>query len=314
MAIARSIQPDTPVIASTLPAEAAGWIVQKHAGLASAVKEAPATPEARAHPPLSPLEGGQRGVCPAGERPGWTGIKPILRKRKVLKSAVFLKRAVLRFALLLALCTAAAAQEAPPAYVRAAGEATVRAVPAHVEFHLQRAVQADTTEAALDAVLPFEDKLREALVDWKTRPANLEVSAPAVTGLTARVAEVSARLRFPMAGYASPDDGVRNFGKLCDEIRKLAEMLECGVTGPLLLAGDPDELERTAIIAAAEKAFPHANAIAGVLESSVYAVENVEVVSVEHNAPRDFYAVEPNLRQVSCTAKVSVLYSLLGRP
>ena len=67
-------------------------------------KEAPATPEAREHPPLSPLEpgntplyppsrGGQRGVFPAGkwlERPG---IKPIPWKIKLLICSVFLRSA-----------------------------------------------------------------------------------------------------------------------------------------------------------------------------------------------------------------------------
>jgi uncharacterized protein YggE len=221
----------------------------------------------------------------------------------------------MRFRILLcgvagALCLPLVAQEALVSRLETLGQATVYAPPTHVEFWLHFQARDASTELAMDAVQAFEGKLHEAVTAAELRPSSSEIAAPTVPDVRDNRVVVSAVLRFSMIPLAHPDTGPGEFARLCDKMRALARELECEVTGPVLDTTERNTLQQAALNAAAETAYPAAEALSRTLNTNVWAVENVQVLEVLWNEPLEFQGLEPTLRQMSCTAKVRVTYAL----
>ncbi len=205
-------------------------------------------------------------------------------------------------------------QTLPAPMVVSPGEATVYGTPAYADFWLHFESKDADVERAIAGANSFGGDVQRLMTEEELRASEFEVSAPAVIALAENTAKVSARLRFTLTNYTKPEEGPRQFGRLCDTIKRIAEALECEAEGPVLGTTESEELARSAVAAAVEQAYPKADAVAGILKSTVYAVDTIEIGDVTFNQALDTRWEEPNLRQISCSARVKVTYTLASQP
>jgi uncharacterized protein YggE len=208
---------------------------------------------------------------------------------------------------------AAAQPLAPAPVIESTGESTVYAAPTFVDFRLEKSVREDTMESAMAAIAGFEAQLRGMVAERDLRPLEAEVAAPSIFDINDKSVRVTARLRFPMTGFVTPETGPRQFAVLCDKIVKLGADLPCLVYGPFLDTQDRESMIRSAVAAATETAYPQADAVAGSLRSAILAVDSVRVIDIAWNQPPAGKPLDINLRQISCTAKVTVLYTVTNQ-
>ncbi len=197
--------------------------------------------------------------------------------------------------------------------VESTGKATVYAPPATVSFWLHRTAREASMEGSMARAQALEKEVRAALTENELSPLLVEAIAPAVIHLTDNMVIASLHLQFSMTPYASPRSGPGQFARLCALVANMAKALECEAQGPLLEAGDESAMIKAATIQATENAYLPASGVAQALKSTIYAVDTVVVDEVRWNKPLRSEAVEPNLRQVSCTVTVRVTYSLGSR-
>lgn len=242
-----------------------------------------------------------------------------------------MKRALILLAISVA-PFAAPAQEPITSYVTATGEATVFAPPTHVTFHVKfsaalpepaaeaeetpkegtaeapaPAAPEDPTNAAVVARLnQATSDLRKALNDLDLHPVEFEATVPTVRAANTREVACVARLRFSLSGFSSPDTGPAQFADLCDKLTLVAQRGGATLQGPAFEVEDKESLQRNAVTQATTNAFPIGDAIALALSSRIDYVETVKVAELKI----DENDTEPNLKQLSCTAKVEVTYAV----
>lgn len=212
----------------------------------------------------------------------------------------------------------ALAQGGPAPIVENTGQATVYGVPSYAEFWLHFEASGETLEAAMAMAGAFGENLQKQLLQAELQPGESGIDAPGIPpGQTEdgdKVVLISAWLRFPFAPFSKPEVGLIQFARLCDKVYSLGRALDCRVSGPHLETADKESLARAAVTAATENAYSAAEAIAGVLRSAVFAVDSVQILDIEYNRPLDTQTYEPNFKQVSCTARVRVVYTLTVQP
>lgn len=232
------------------------------------------------------------------------------------------------------------AQDGAVSYVEADGEATIFAPPTHVEFlatfGAQETVAAEkpaegaaaeksaekaaapadgasagvTNASATAAVDEAVRAFRKALNEFDVHPVDFEVSTPTVRNAAKAEASATARMRFSLAGFSNPDTGPAQFAELCDKLAALAKGNHAVLAGPEFEVEDKETVQRSAVTQAIANAYPIADALALALSSRISAVEVAKVTEITWNKPLRETAIEPNLKQVSCTAKVHVTYNV----
>ncbi len=215
--------------------------------------------------------------------------------------------------LLAAAVVPAAAQTASTPVIANTGEATVYAHPIYADFWLHLDTTGDTMETAMAASEDFPARLRDLLQAKDLHVSDFEVTHPAIMSLDDNRVRTSARLRFPMGSFAKPDTGPKMYGRLCDTVRGVAQTLNCDLVGPLLEPGDRAEVRKSAISAATENAYAPAAAVATALKSEIFAVDSVEILEIRWNMPEETGVPGENIRQVSCIARVRVVYQVSGK-
>lgn len=237
-----------------------------------------------------------------------------------------------RALLLLATVSAAfcvPAQEPITSYVTATGEATVFAPPTHVTFHVKfsatlpapeaadtpkegaadvapAAPETATNAAVVDRLNQATSDLRKALNDLDLHPVEFKATVPTVRAANTREVACVARLRFSLSGFSSPDTGPSQFADLCDKLALVAQRGGATLQGPAFEVDDKESLQRNAVTQATTNAYPIGDAIALALTSRIDYVETVKVIELK----LDENDTEPNLKQLSCTAKVEVTYAV----
>ena len=211
-------------------------------------------------------------------------------------------------ALLLAL--PALAQQAPTPAVETLGQATVYTVPTFADFWIHFAGTGDDLPAAMEAALKFQANFRERMLADKLTPVQADYAPPAIPSTMEARVPVSIFLRFGLGAFSTSEEGASAFAALCQSIASLSSSLGGTAMGPMLDTTDRDTVINSAITAATENAYSAADAVARALNSAVQAVEVVQVLEASWSQPLESQAVEPNLRQLSCTAKVRVTYML----
>jgi len=205
------------------------------------------------------------------------------------------------------------AQELQPPYVESTGEATVYGIPTHADFWFQARRTAATLAEAMTAAQQFESQVRARLTESELKPTEFEVTTPAVGALGSDQRDsvfVAARLRFPLSAYQNNEEGPQQFAQVCDKLKALATTVDAELEGPSILTANQKPLLQTAVAAAAENAYPAAEALAGTLKNSIYAVDSMQIEEVVWNQPRDGVNAEPTIRQISCMVRVRALYVL----
>jgi len=203
----------------------------------------------------------------------------------------------------------AVGQEVPLSLIESEGVATVDALPGHVDFWLHRRAEADTLSLATKDALELHDELREQLQTRNLKHMDLMFSDVAIPNLEPKVAHVSARIRFNATSFSTAEDGPQEFAALCDTIIELAAALKCTAEGPILGVTDADAVEEAAIARAIEKAYPAGKAAAQTMNGQVVAVDKVTILGTEWNASPDTKATQPDIRSMTCTTQVKVVYA-----
>jgi hypothetical protein len=194
------------------------------------------------------------------------------------------------------------------------GEGTAYIVPSHVEFWIHCKEESHPIELAMTQAVDFREDLEKQLEREKIAPLEVEHLSPAVTDMDTGEVRVSSRLRFSMSKFTQHDAGAMLFADLCDTLKTIAANLNARVDEPVLLSSKENNLAQQAVVIATENALDLANAVAETLLTSVYSVEEVEILGLTWNKTPRFKGVEPNIRQIACTARVKVTYAVVGQP
>jgi uncharacterized protein YggE len=206
------------------------------------------------------------------------------------------------------------AQEVSVTLIESTGVGTVYAVPTHVHFWVHRELEGEKVEEAAARAEALVSELRVAIEATELPRAVLEASAPAVTELSKRRVLSSVSVRFPLQQYTEAEKAARTFGALCDTMLEVARTVEGTLSGPVLEAEDRDTLVNQAVLLATENAYPAAAAAAEALKSGFYSVDSVRIDAITWNETPGSEALEPNLRRVSCTASLRVVYAVTPKP
>ena len=205
----------------------------------------------------------------------------------------------------------ARAQEVPVSTIETEGMAVVDTLPTYVEFWLHVSTSGESATEAVEAALRFEPALRKELQTREMTPSELSFTGIAIPDVGTKEANVSARLRFSASTFtATEDEGARQFAQLCDKIIALIGAFQhAKLEGPALGLADMQTIEDSAIARATEKAYPAAKAAALIMNGQIIAVDKVVVETVVWNKAPGVNATQPDIRRVSCTAKVRVTYT-----
>lgn len=231
------------------------------------------------------------------------------------------------------------AQEPVTTYVETDGEATILTAPTHVEFLVTfdaaLASAAAPAESKVDPAAPADPAgataaapaaetansltagvdeairaFRKGLNDMDLHPVEFEITPPTIRPGLASLVTATARMRFSLAGFSNPDTGPGQFADLYDKLVLLSNASRGSLSAPSFEVDDKESIVRSAVTQATTNAYPTGDAIALALSGRIDSVEAVKVSEVIWNRKVNDVAIEPNLRQVSCTAKVHVTYAV----
>ncbi len=191
------------------------------------------------------------------------------------------------------------------------GEATVTAPPSSMLFYMKYASEADTFEAAARTMKAFQERLEALLAEYELRPAKMTLLSPNVPDVNTVSFQETVQLLFSIPAMSDKEERMLRFAQHCDKMRQLANALPCELVGPELKVEDEEALMRAAVTAAAEQAYPAGEAMANATRSIISSVEAVHVDSISTNSATSPISERSNLAQVSCTAKVRIVYTTL---
>ncbi|NIA16622.1 MAG: hypothetical protein GWP08_21435 [Nitrospiraceae bacterium] len=206
------------------------------------------------------------------------------------------------------LVTAAATAQQTPV-IECESAATVDAMPTFVDFYLHLRATGDSLAEAAEAASTLKETLDGRLQAHQLSPSEVIFSGVAIPDANEQKAHASARLRFNASPFSTAEDGAKMFGGLCDTLAVVAKELGCMLEGPHLGTTDAQTVEEAAIARALEKAYPAGRAVAQTMNAQIYAVEKVEIRELVWNDAENIAATQPDIRLLTCTAKLRVSYS-----
>ncbi len=188
------------------------------------------------------------------------------------------------------------------------GKGEVTAVPTHVEFQFIRVAKDSNFELAFKSIQDFETKLRLKFTEESPRPAEIKSEGPLFQLQNESKIEVKVTVVFSLAGIVSVENGNLLFAKLWDKMKNVAGEFSAELKGPYLRVQNEEVAVRSATHSAIENAYPFADAGAGALRGSIYAVEKIEVNKVEWENDGRKEGESISLTEVRCRATVTVTY------
>lgn len=203
----------------------------------------------------------------------------------------------------------AEAQSAPRNTISSEGTATVDAAPNFAGFWLHKTVTGASMAEATRTATGWRGVLSERFKSWEGPPKSIEVSDVSIADATQPIVKLSAYIKFDASRFAAPDEGPQVFARLCDDLLAVAKEQGAQLEGPVLGLDAPETLEQAAVARAMEQALPPAAGAAAIMRTQIASVESVEILSIAWN--RDFRskAPQPQVRRVTCTARVKVTYT-----
>jgi len=203
----------------------------------------------------------------------------------------------------------AQAQEAYVATIGTRGTATVGVKPTQVSFWIHRVESGRTHAEAMHTAESFESDLNAALDQRDLRPQRLRLHPPAVRDINSPTVEISAELRFGMIPFLDVEDGSALFAKLLDMMKTVADESKALIEGPFLSAEAAKTVAEEAVKLAMEDAYRLGEAAALSMDSAIFGVDSVAVVSIVWNDDPELRAAQPDLRTLRCTATVDMTYA-----
>ena len=182
------------------------------------------------------------------------------------------------------------------------------ATPTYFEFGFYFIAKEETIAKSIDSVASSVRQFEKALEEDELVPSVLSKTGPSLRDIHSTAVTTYIRLRFDSRIIPDDKDRLGSFGAFCDEIAALGERFKATASGPIFGVDDLEVHERSAVQQATENALYRAEAIAELMNSSIFEVEEVKVDSVEWNAESKDATLRPTIDQVVCEAHVTVTY------
>ena len=207
---------------------------------------------------------------------------------------------------LLGLCGTAFATDQP--VIVNIGEASVLTNPGSVEFKFIRHFIGESLQNTMEQYSAFIKTVPEAIRSSDLQPMEINTAPPIITSLSEKQVQASFTVIFSMALFNTAKTGTVQFAALCDKMIAFAETMNSTLAFPELVANDPESIMTEAVAHATENAYPPAEAVAMAVKTNIYAVDRVEVLSIEWVQRPEGQTTE--VPQIACLAKVQVTYAL----
>lgn len=221
------------------------------------------------------------------------------------------RQLLLLSAVMFGLSQGAAGQTEAPPTVDSSGKATIEAAPGFVDFSLALRETGENLEASTQAVLKFEENLRQALEDLDLPTGNIHTSGVQIEDVESTAATVHARVRFAFGPASTPSDRARTLASLADRLRKAARSLDFEMIGSSFGVEDKEAVEQEAIARATENALYKSDAVASLMNASIIAVRSVSVLDVRWgDRDQDIPGSGSDVKRLLCTARVRVIYQI----
>lgn len=208
------------------------------------------------------------------------------------------------------ICCMGWSEEELGAYARiiSQGHGEVTAVPTHVEFKFTKIAKESSFDLALKGIQDFETKLRLKFTEESPRPLEIQVSGPLYKLTPEPQVEIEITAVFSLGGIVSVENGPQLFAKLWDKMISLASAFSAELKGPYFRVQNEEAIIRSAINSAVENAYPLGDAGAAALRSGIYAVEKIEINTIEweHAGKKEAEAI--SITELICKASVTVTY------
>ncbi len=188
------------------------------------------------------------------------------------------------------------------------GEGEAHALPEFAVFVLERNFTADTLKASMDACRQWIGTAVDRFRKEDLLAADIEAGYPNLVSLEEN--KVSGRItaRFAMKVFNEASASGPSFGSLCDTLKSVATELGANLSMKSWEPADREKAEQEALIQAAAAAYPGAEAIAGAIRSSIYAVQSMEILEVSWTPQPD--ALSGDRPLLRCRARVKAVYQL----
>jgi len=201
---------------------------------------------------------------------------------------------------------AAAAGEVP--VVIATGEGESHSLPEFAVFALEKSFTADTLKSATDTCRQWLGMAIDCFKKEDLLASEIEAGYPRITSLDEKTVSGRITVRFAMKVFNEASASGPSFGALCDTLLAAAAELGATLSMEPWVPADREKAEQEALIQAAAAAYPGAEAIAGAVRSSIYAVQSIEILEVTWTPhPEAISGDRPLLR---CHARVKAVYQL----
>lgn len=215
----------------------------------------------------------------------------------------------MRYVLIAILLASAAApgEEGVDATVESEGVATVETRPDTVTFTLSRHASGDTLTSATDELVSFESDLRQVLAAAELNTSTLQVSGLMIPDVKTPYVSRKATVKMGLPSTGNSKDDLELYADLCARIVEASKQLGCQVLGPTLTSSDRQLVEQEAVRRATENAFYKADSVADLMNSEIYQVSHVAILSTEWTEPS---GTDTDPWIARCTARVRVTYNL----
>jgi uncharacterized protein YggE len=202
------------------------------------------------------------------------------------------------------------AQETPvPTTIRNEGKATVFATPEFVDFWITKTIEGPSFEELTAGLRRFPVELRAAIDEAGLKPVQIEASSPRIASVGVGSGEASALLRFSISRMQGDEETAKAYGRVCDQLKALAEKVGAKIDGPNLEAAQPETVEQDAVSRATENALYRADAIAALMGARILAVQIAKVIEVKWDRGRENGNVLTGMDRIECAARVEVTYT-----
>ena len=214
-----------------------------------------------------------------------------------------------RLSVVVALLLASSMAQEPQSFITNEGKATVFAMPEFADFWITKSAESQNYEELAAALRKFPADLRAAIDEAGLKPVQIEASSPRITSVGVVSGEASALLRFSISRMQGDEESAKAFGRLCDQLKALAEKLQTKIDGPNLGPSQPETVEQDAVSRATENALYRADAIAALMGARILAIQSAKVLEITWDRGRESGNVLTGMDRIECTARVEVTYT-----
>lgn len=212
------------------------------------------------------------------------------------------------FILLAVSAMPAVSQVVAPPIISSSNTANYRIAPTRVAFQVRGRFEHDSFQKSSEEALLFPAALNKALETLKLEPVSTQANAPHIGDISYPLMTTMTEVVFALPILSDPLERAAGFARLCDDMLKAAATVNGEVSGPRLFVNEKKRHEHNAVQQATESALIHAQSVADLMETDIYEVEAVRIVTVEWVESSGNRETAPTLDGISCVVESVVSY------